>query len=190
MDFFKKRPAAIAITAVIICAAVFLGFWNSAGRAAKKVENEFYSGTYNSEEKYTEPGISSHLNNCVDYSLGLISAVSDYDGLSPYAGALRTSRSALIDAIDSGDIHGMYQANEALKSDFDALIAQAGSAALDSGDAEAVEYYSSSFSGAESSIASSGYNDAVTSFTVNVLGVFPANALNSLVGVDPPEYFA
>lgn len=186
MKFFQKRSAAILVLIVVILLFSYIGAGRSLNKAAHNVEQLFYDGVYNSAEKYTAPGIYNHLDNCTDCALGLITCASELPELSEQTEALRQSRIALLDAMESRNIPAMYSANLALQSDFASLSAAYSSSGNSS---EQAANYISNFEGAQISIQNDGYNQAVQSYRQITLRAFPANILKVVTAADTPDYF-
>jgi hypothetical protein len=185
IDFFKKRSTATVIAVILMAVFLLVGVRRSLGSAADKVSESFYSGVYDTTEKYTRPGIGDLLDERINASLGLISLASGYD-LTDEADALRTSRESLMSA---ESLHDKYEANEKLTADFDALYTALDGQSLSENDRSAAEDYNSVMVSTAALIESSGYNEAVESFVSGTLKKFPTVILWRLAGVSKPEMF-
>lgn len=185
MNIFSKRPVAILTAAVIIAGSTLFGVHRSLSPLVKNTANSFYDGVYSESEGYTTKSIYSQLDALTDASLGLVTKCSEL--FPEESDSLRSARSGLLDAMDSRDISDMYDAFKALSESFNGLRDAVSGTALES-DA-AVADYMSTFTGAQSVIAASGYNSAVRSLESETLDVFPANVLSGLLGIEAPELF-
>jgi hypothetical protein len=182
MDILKSKKTAAAVLCIVIIIFTPIGSKLSLQRAADKVEDMFYDGVYNSDEKYTAGAIDTYLQSRIQASLGLITVGANDASLSEETDALRNARNALLDA-DS--IEEKYQANvlleEAWNTLYDAITAKGGDANADA--------YADTLSGAQGAIAHSGYNEAVAEFTEGTMHRFPANLISKLLSVKAPQSF-
>ncbi len=185
MNIFSKRPVAILTAAVVIAGSTLFGVHRSLSPVVKSTANSFYDGVYSASEGYTAKSIYSQLDAMTDASLGLVTKCG---ALFPdESDALRTARGDLLDAMDSRDVSDMYDTFKTLSDSYSGLRDAISGTALETDDA--VADYMSTFTGAQSVIAASGYNSAVRTLESETLDVFPANVFSELLGINAPELF-
>ena len=105
-------------------------------------------------------------------------------------GELRVDRGLLLDALEDGDISEIATANALVVRSFNALKDALLSLPLTDDDAMSVDYYVSSFEGAQGAVSHSTYNEAVAEFIADTYRRFPAKLIGSVLGVDPPRSFS
>lgn len=186
MSFLKKRGTAITILAAVTVISLFFGFWRSFQKASDNVEKLFYTGVYNSEQKYKMPALESLLTDRYNAAGGMVATCSSYPELEGLTDELRNAKNALYDASSIGE---KYSANLSVESAYKALYEAFLKTDASSGDISAVEDYVSSLSGAQSAIESAGYNEKVDEFMSGAWSAFPARYLRGITGTTPPEYF-
>ena len=180
MEFLKKRSAAALIAAIAAVLCLFLGTSRSLGSLASDVEKGFTDGVVT--DGYTAPAIQRQLDNRASAAMGLVTIGNHYPELRDKTAALSDALHSLQDA---DGIEKKYLENEKLEKAYTAL-----SSALDgvvsADDADALDSYVSTLSGAQTVIRQSGYNRTVSeyyrtarSFPTSVFGIFAKG----------PEYF-
>ena len=189
MDFLKKRGNAIVIFVAVVIVFSLLGCHRSLSKACRKVEDGFFTPESNAAANYyTCPG--DQLGYCVKYANRLMAVISGCDALTENYSDVRDARQALDEALQSGDISDIYQANEALKKAVSGVEAQVDAGAQLPQSNDDYGTIVSDFTSAEALAARSGYNGSVDTFIRNVVDAFPTNILRALSGVKLPEKFA
>jgi len=189
MDFLKKRGSAILIFVAVVIIFSLIGCHLSLSKACRNVEKGFFSPESNaSSNYYTCPG--DQLGYCVKYANRLMAVISGCDELTEDYAAVRDARQALDETLQSGDISGIYKANEALKKAVSGVEAKVNAGAQLPQTNDDYGTIISDFTSAEALVARSSYNDNVDVFCQNVAGTFPTSLLRVLSGVKLPEKFA
>ena len=186
MSVFKDRRTAVIITVIVCLLALIIGVRRSVGRQAADILEQFETGVRSETAGYTLPSVSAQLEARSNASLGLISLANQYGDLSEKADAVRKAREALLDA---GSIPARSEANAALASACDALIPLLEQRITDADKVNALKDYAGVMTNTARLIETSGYNELVSDFRSNVLGVFPVNILYRLAGVTAPDWF-
>ena len=181
MSVFKNRRTAVIITVILCLLALVIGVRRSVGRQAADILEQFESGVRSSSAGYTLPSVSAQLEARSNASLGLISLAAQYGELSEKSDAVRRAREALLDAGS--------EANAALGSACDALVPLLEQQLTDADKISALKDYAGIMSNTARLIETSGYNELVSDFRSNVLGLFPVNVLYRIAGVTVPDYF-
>ena len=170
---------------MVVVLATLLGVRGSLNGLARDVEAMFYDGVYLKDERYTQPGIDSHLSNRIDAALNLATLVEVYPELTGDTEALLSARRALMDA---SSIRGKYSENEKLQRAFLVVADKAKGLNLSEGDQAEVESCLSSFSDAQTAIQNSGYNQQAKSFADSAS--FFVRILKPFLFVSSPQTFA
>lgn len=189
MDLLKNRKNAIAIFIAVVIVFSLIGCRLSFSKACNAIELAFYDRTVITADDvygyYSAP--AGHLDNCAKYANRLLSIVSGYVPEDLY-NRVYESRTALLDALATGDISDMYDAHTALTEAVAVLHETAGTMTFsdtsDNYDAVYADFISASQAAGES-----GYNLYVDEFIQNTANQFPTNLLRRLTGVDLPEKF-
>lgn len=189
MDIFKKRGTAVTVFVLAVVIFSLIGCHRSLSKACAAVEDGFFDSALLADYgDHTCPG--DQINACINYANRLLSVINGADALADSYAAVRDSRQALADAMQSGDISDIYAANQTLYqavSDLDAEV-QSGASLPESND----DYASivSDFFSAQRVISASAYNDYVDDFIQTTIRPFPTNVLRALSFVSLPEKFA
>lgn len=187
MELFKNRKVAAGILALVIILFTILGINRSLWSLSSSIEDLFYDGIYNSDDRYNAPSISSQLDKRINAAMGLITVGNHYEALASQTEALRSAR---IELLDAKTLPAKYAANEKMENTYPELLhALASYSGLSSEDKTAVESYASTLSGAQAVIENSSYNEKVQKYYNETIRAFPLNILNPLVFVDGPDYF-
>lgn len=187
MELFKNRKVAAGILALVIILFTILGINRSLWSLSSSIEDLFYDGIYNSDDRYNAPSISSQLDKRINAAMGLITVGNHYEALASQTEALRSAR---IELLDAKTLPAKYAANEKMENTYPELLhALASYSGLSSEDKAAVESYASTLSGAQAVIENSSYNEKVQEYYNETIRAFPLNILNPLVFVDGPDYF-
>ena len=186
MSVFKNRRTAVIITVILCLLALVIGVRRSVGRQAADILEQFESGVRSSSAGDTLPSVSAQLEARSNASLGLISLAAQYGELSEKTDAVRRAREALLDA---GSVTARSEANAALGSACDALVPLLEQQLTDADKISALKDYAGIMSNTARLIETSGYNELVSDFRSNVLGLFPVNVLYRIAGVTVPDYF-
>jgi hypothetical protein len=186
MVFLKNRRTAAAIFVLAAVLSTLIGVHFSVSREAAKVEARFMSGVFIESERYTQPGIGTHLDARINASIGLVTVAANYPALSEETEALRTARRTLLEA---DGIDQKYQANKVLDDACRALASALAGESPTPEDSAAAADYLSKLDGAQRAIDNSLYNAEVSKFEREVLGKFPVSVLRLLAFPDTPRYF-
>lgn len=181
MNFFRSRAAALVLAAVCVCGSIVLNTRAKLGSECQKLEDTFYTSATNVKSIY------SRLDQRADAANGLWTIAQKYGDTS--AAALSTARQVLVAACENRDIPSMYDANAELDAAFTACLTALGSSGLADNDKSAVRDYADTFAGAQKMIDEANYNSDVRSFVQKTYGVFPADVLASISGVDAPALY-
>lgn len=188
MNFFKKRKTAVAVFAAVVILFSLIGCHLSLSRACGRVEDAFFDkAELSGYDYYTAPG--DQLNACLNYANRLLSVINGSDELTEGYVAVRDSRQALADALESRDISDIYAANAKL---CDAVTAvdrqvQAGASLMQSHDD--YDAIVSDFFSAQGVAANSPYNEYVDDFIRETVRPFPTGILRLVSFVSLPERF-
>ena len=186
MTVLKSRRTAVIVAVVLCLLALVIGVRRSVGSRAADVLEQYQSGVRSASAGYTLPSVAAQLQARSNAALGLISLAAPYDDLADIAGAVRTAREALLDA---GTVPAQSEANAAMSSACDGLIAALQGRLTDPDKVSALEDYAGVMTNTARLIETSGYNELVDDFRSNVLGLFPVNVLYRIAGVTAPDYF-
>ena len=186
MSVFKNRRTAVIITVIVCLLALVIGVRRSVGKQAADILEQFETGVRSASAGYTLPSVSAQLDARSNAALGLISLANQYGDLSESAGAVRTAREALLSA---GSVSARSEANAALASACDALVPLLEHRLTGADKISALKDYAGVMSNTARLIETSGYNELVSDFRSNVVGLFPVNILYRIAGVTVPDYF-
>ena len=186
MSVFKNRRTAVIITVIVCLLALVIGVRRSVGKQAADILEQFETGVRSASAGYTLPSVSAQLDARSNASLGLISLANQYADLSESADAVRRAREALLGA---GSVSARSEANAALASACDALVPLLEERLTDADKISALKDYAGVMSNTARLIETSGYNELVSDFRSNVVGLFPVNILYRIAGVTVPDYF-
>ena len=181
MGILQKRPAAIAIAAAVIVLSSQFGAPRSLSKLCRNVDEQFYTGTGVGTD---HTGIYAQLQNACDAANALSSV-----GTSEQAHVLRQARTQLLDAMDAGDRHEMYEAAEAMFAEAYTFMEALGDQPLSEEDYSYAGSRYDNITGAARVIRDSGFNAAVDALADGALARFPARQLAALTGVDLPERY-
>lgn len=192
----KKLPAAMQqrAAALALCVAVMLvgwfGFGSAKLRAKYNEAKSWYSAGLAADGGYT---LEEELIARENAAASTITAAKKLDGLGADSAevqaaqvALDTFASVRAEAEDSGSLHEVYEANEALGSAIDTLYSKMREVAADPMNPGG-QY--GQFTSAQTIINNLSYNDAVETYDKET-GGFPASVLKGLSGVKKVELFA
>lgn len=192
--FFAKRSVAAVTAALLILGSTAFSVNRTLGADCREIADSFYTGVV--YDGYQHPSISSQLEVCSGSANGLAALAANYPDLEEAARQVQDDRDALISSMrwaanadySSGvdDIAYWYQE---LTNSVNTLVSKMEHTELTERDQEGLKLYKENYSGAQSVIATSGYNEAVREFTRNTLNDFPARLLVKLFGIDVPELF-
>ena len=185
MSVLKKRKFAVLIVVVVAVLATLFGVRKSLNILARDAEAMFFDGVYLEEQRYTQPGINTHIENSAGAALGLSTIMENYAELRDDSSALLSARREFIAA---RSIKEKFSANEKMHIAFDSLTERAAKLDLNDRDQEALKQYSSTFYGAQTAIANSQYNQRASAFMdeASVL----AHLLRPFIFVKSPQIFA
>ena len=186
MEILKKRSGAVLAAIIIVALSTFFGVHRSLGAACQEVTDSFFNGVYDSSWGASRTSISSQLTKRQEAALGVITISSTYPELDSYTQNLRDARNDLLAASTASDY---YSTNVELDEQFHKLVSALDAVSLTASQHDNLSAYSTTFKGAQSTIESAGYNEAVRDFNRKVLNVFPTNLLSSITFVDEPELF-
>jgi len=185
MKVFFNRKFAVLICVLVVVLATLLGVRGSLSRLSRDAEAMFYDGVYLKDEGYVQPGIDSHLNKRMDEALNFATLMEGYPELAGDTEALLSARRALKDA---ASIKGKYSENEKLQRTFLAVADKAMGLRLSEGDRAEVERCLSSFSGAQTAIQNSRYNQQAKSYADSAS--FLVRIIKPFLFVSSPQTFA
>jgi len=185
MKIFANRKFAISIAVAAAVLATLLGVRGSLNRLARDAEATFYDGVYLKDEGYTQPAIDTYISRRIDTALRLAAAMDAYPELAGGAEALMSARRSLSEA---KSIREKFTENEKMQRVFVELVEKARGLELSERDREEVENCSSTFSGAQTAIQNSRYNQHARSFMdgASIL----ARVLKPFLFVSQPQVFA
>lgn len=178
MNALKSRKTAIAVFVAVVLVFSLLGFRLSFDRRCRSIERTFFADTL------TAPG--SQLAECIKYANRILAAIQGQLDDSYYT-AVRDSRAALADALETQDVAAASAANTALVAAVNDAAEAAGGLTLDT--VEDWALLLSEFAGAERVAAASDYNETVERFVENTAERFPASMLRHIVSVELPAKF-
>ena len=184
MNFLKKPFVAVLLSALIICGSTLLSADIKLGKECQNITDGFYEGVV--YENYQHKSIASQIRNICGAADGIVTIANNYD---IDADAVRAATDEMKSALSFGSVSYLYGLYENLLTALNPLEDQLSRAELSDRDAEGFAQYSSTITGAQSVINSSGYNESVRAFYRDEMH-FPADFLAELVGVDLPELFA
>ena len=187
MSILRKRSFAVVIALIVVCLSTLLSVNRSLGSAAEKISDGFYSGV--KYDGYVHKSIYSQLEQRSGAAAGLVAIGANYTSLDDVTDTLRSARDDLVGTMDGGDIAAMYRANTALQSAYEAFVYAAQDAGLTTRELQGLDSYVDTLSGAQSVIASAGYNESVREFNRKTFDRFPAGLLAPIAGVDAPVLF-
>ena len=178
MTLLKKRPMAIAVAVLVMLSSTLFSARRGLTRQCSAVEQQFYTGAAGD---YT--GIYAQLEYAADSANRIVAELA-VQGTE--AADLRETRAALLDTLESGDLHGIHTAAEAMFAAADTLYAGLDTQALPEDSRAYIEQAMDDLHGAHRVIRDSGYNAAVEALETEVLSRFPANVLAELTRVQAP----
>ena len=156
MKLLKNRGVAIAITAIVVFAAVLFGVNRSLNKLANNIERMFYEGVYIEDGKYTQPSIHSKLEQCGDQALGISTIITNHPQFVNDADALILLRRELIaaDGIEAKS-RAFGELSEAVARASRVLAG----ADLPQDDIDSAADYITRFNSAKEFITNTAYND-------------------------------
>lgn len=183
MNLLKKPFVAVLLSALIICSSTLLSVDVKLGKECQNITDGFYDGVV--YENYQHKSIASQIKNICGAADGMVTIANNYDIDTD---AVTAATAEMKSALSFGSVSYLYGLYEDLLSALKSLEEQLSLTELSDRDADGFDQYSSTISGAQSVIDSSGYNESVRAFYRDVVH-FPADFLADLVGVDLPELF-
>lgn len=183
MNLLKKPFVAVLLSALIICSSTLLSVDVKLGKECQNITDGFYDGVV--YENYQHKSIASQIKNICGAADGMVTIANNYDIDTD---AVTAATAEMKSALSFGSVSYLYGLYEDLLSALKSLEEQLSLTELSDRDAEGFDQYSSTISGAQSVIDSSGYNESVRAFYRDVVH-FPADFFAALVGVDLPELF-
>ena len=159
MKLLRNRGVAIAITAIVVFAAVLFGVNRSLNKLANNIERMFYEGVYIEEGKYTQPSIHSKLEQCGDQALGISTIITNHPQFVNDADALMLLRRELIAA---ESIEAKSRAFEELSEAVNRASKALADADLPQDDIDSAADYITRFNSAKEFITNAAYNDEVS----------------------------
>ena len=165
MKVLEDRKIAVFITVVIAVAATFFGVNKSLKNLYRDVEDLFYNGVYLVDQKYTEPAVYAHIEDCARNALGLATLLQDEPELARYAREVIEARRKLYDAKDIASISAEYSK---MGISFDSLVNTAQSVNLTEREIEAITQYNASYNGARGAVANSSFHEKTTQYSGSV----------------------
>lgn len=186
MKLLKKRSFAILLTIVVAILATLLGVYKTSVRDTREIEAMFNDGVYLADAGYTQPGIATHINNCADAALGLATITEKYPELAGISGELILARRELLSATSIRDKGHAYSIMTLCY--YDLYSTAALNANLSERDINAAEQYSSTYAGARSAVAASGYNGEVMRYLDGRSAL--VRFISAFVPIKAPDSFA
>jgi len=184
MRLLGNRKIAVLITIFVIILATLFGIGRSLNRLARDVEAMFYDGVYLERDRFTQPGINSHLENITQAALDCSSVFASHAELSKESEGLMLARR---DMLEAGSISEKYAAYEIIVKAFSEFISKANAVELSDRDFSSVAQYTDTFTGAKGAIESSSYNAKVRSYMDDAS--FIVFFLKPFLFVNPPQAF-
>jgi cytochrome c556 len=181
----------VASTVVIVVSVILCG--GAKLRAKQKEAQTWYTVGITADNGYT---MSEELNARSFAAANVITSASNTAGISEDSAELTAARTALetFDAYleqmpDTGKMHEMYQANEALDAAIKQLYAKMQELAEDPFKMGAVQGQYGNFNSAGTILSSLHYNEAVAQYEKETGGAL-ASVLKTLQGIKEVEAFA
>ena len=187
LQILGERRVAVLITVVIAVAATLIGVNRGLKRAMRNIEDAFYNGVYLEDQKYTEPSINSHIQNCAENALNLATLLQGHPELKPNVDALLSARRDLLNA---KDLAAKSAADRRMFEMFANLEVASQTVELTDRESEVIDLYLNSFFGARSSMAHSAFHDKTLQYSKEVS--FIARLFSVVLPNKPPKsnYFS
>jgi len=188
MKLLKDRKFAILITVIIAVLATLFGVYRTSVRNTRDIEVMFNSGVYLKDEGYTQAGISSHLNNCVNAALGLATIMENYPEYADRSRALELARGELIAAKSIADKSHAYAKMWTRFTELSTAVTSAPSySSMPSRDSAAVNEYTKTLNSANWAIVNSRYNNEVFEYLDSRSSLM--RAISLITPTQTPDYF-
>ena len=184
MKLLGNRQFALFLTVAIAVFATLLGLRGSLSRHARDVEAMFYDGVYLKDEGYTQQSIDSNLAVIAQTALDCATLMGGNPGLKDESTALLLARNEFLAARSITEKHSSYIH---MRQAFAQLSEKAGNLSLSDRESEAMAHYTSRFSGAQTAIGNSQYNQIAAAFIDDTS--FLARFLRPYLFVAPPQLF-
>ena len=187
----STQAAALALSVVVMLAA-FFGFGGAKLRSKYNAAQQWYTVGVAADNGYN---LNEELNTRANTAANVITTGSNTLGAdSAEVQAAQQALTAFNDALDranagGGQMHALYQANEALGAAIDQLYAKLQEQAADPMKMGAVQGQYGQFNSADTIIGTLKYNEAVYDYQKET-GGFPASVLGILAGAKEVEPFA
>ena len=185
MKLLKKRKFAILLTIIVAIIATMIGVYSTSVRYTRDVEAMFYSGVEHKGEGYTQPGISSHLDNCVNAALNLATVLEKYPELAGKSEDLLSARRDLLAAVKISDKSSAYIN---MRTAFNDLLNAAVSVDLTERDMTATAQHFLLFNGAANAMSNSRYNEEVVGYLNGRSALM--RFIGTFVPTREPEFFS
>lgn len=189
MELFKKRSAALAVFVAVVIVFTLIGCHRSLGKACQGAEDAFFDKTLLADYGvYTSPG--DQLEYCVKLANRLLSVINGQEALSSEYASVRDARQALSEALNTGDISDIYDANAVLVLAVSAVDEQVTLADMPL--PESSDDYDSimaDFRSAQRVADESPYNTLVDDFIFSTIRPFPTNLLRVFSVTSLPEKY-
>lgn len=126
-----------------------------------------------------------YINSRISDAASLATVGSHYEELSAATETLRTARSTLVIAYESGYIYGMARANDELTKAVELFVKAAEAVTFTEMDAANYQDRITALAGAQRNLENHSYNARVDDFTRTIHG----NPLAALMGIEVPAPF-
>jgi len=184
MKMLKNRKFAILLTVAVAITATLLGVRATAGRYTRRIEAMFNDGVYIKSDNYTQPGINTHLENCLSAALGVATMLESYPKLEENAKTLLTARRELLTA---KTVKEKDKAFESMRDSFINLLNKAKSEDLTQRDKDAAAQHYKNFNGALGAMQNSRFNEKVAEYLDGQGSI--TKVLASITLAKIPSYF-
>ena len=182
MKLLRKPFVAVLLSALIIFSSTLLSVDVKLGKECQNITDGFYEGVV--YDNYQHKSIASQIRNICGAADGMVTIANNYDIDTD---AVSAASDEIKSALTYGSVSYIYYLYDELLDAIKPLEDQLSRAELSDRDAEGLKQYSSTITGAQSVIGSSGYNESVRAFLREMH--FPADFLADLAGVELPELF-
>lgn len=184
MKVLKKPVVAVILAILIIVSSSLVSSGIKLDRECRNVTEGFYQGV--KYDGYKHPAIYTQLKNICGAVSGLVTVADNYGVDTSEVSALKDELSAGISEAHSG-ISSIYKKYSALDEALTRLIWELDEVTLSERDEDGLDLYVSTVDSANSTIATTGYNESVQSYIngCDLLKRFFISATNTGL----PEFF-
>lgn len=186
MKLLKNRIFAACLLAVVVCFSTVNSIEDDLSDLSYEVTSSFYWNRSGASKSIYE-----RLESRSDAANGMTTIANNYPALAAANEKLKFAQGELAELLEyygANQMEDLYAANEDLEVAFQDLEQALREQTLLGDDQKQMEYYVTTFEGAQRMIEDSDYNDLVTEY-YGKTHRFPISMLLDILDIEQPQYF-